>query len=147
VLVRRSAVDAQSTSTVNNAASRTWSHTIASPGTGNLARKLVVCIAVEESADSCATPGNMVVSTVTYAGIALTHIPGADNCAFSRSGGTDFEQRVEMWYLDEDAPSAASGTNNVTVTMVGQSTISRLVRCRYSALRSVHQSRSRSTAR
>ena len=112
-------IDAQSTSTVNNAATRTFSHTIASPGTGGLARKLIVGVGVEESTDSCATPGNMDVITVTYAGVALTHIPGADNCVFSDSGGTDFEQRLEMWYADEDALGGVSGANNVIATLAG----------------------------
>ncbi|MFT5175125.1 MAG: hypothetical protein ACI8W7_003314 [Gammaproteobacteria bacterium] len=113
-----------SSSSVSNTSSRTWLHTVPAPGTVDNARKLIVGIGVEddEEFDTCATPGNMDVTNVTYNGIALAHISGADACTTGFGGNAFFEQRVEMWYLDLDeagGAATAAGSHNVAVTLAG----------------------------
>lgn len=87
--------DASSSCTPTSASTFTWSHT-----TSGQDRILIVGVAIRNS-------GSNTVSSVTYAGTALTLIA-------ARNNGTSV--RVELWRL----VAPATGANNVVVTLDGQ---------------------------
>ena len=102
--------DASSNANASYQATLSWSHTI---GTGS-DRKLIVGVAVEEE-----TPGNEVVTGITYGGAALTF---ARSASITDVGGPNagYTQRVEIWYLDE-ASLPAAGSYPVQVNLTGVS--------------------------
>ena len=78
----------------------TWNHTV---GTGGN-RILVVGLALEDSSLS-----DLVVNSVTYNGVAMSHVPGSDNTV------TGYV-KTDLWYL----LNPPTGTYQVLVTFAGK---------------------------
>ncbi|MCK9351296.1 MAG: SpvB/TcaC N-terminal domain-containing protein [Candidatus Paceibacterota bacterium] len=96
------AFEATSTDSSQGVSSVTFSHTT---GSGNN-RMLVVGTSIYEPG----TPGNRVVSGVTYNGASLTKVRADDYDSISGCS--------ELWYL----PDPASGSHNVVITLTGSVT-------------------------
>lgn len=98
------AYDAGAQSSVADASSLTFSHTVSGSN-----RVLYVGVSILDSNDA-----NRPVTSVTYNGVALTKVNHSDT-------GSGTSERAELWCLI--AP--ATGTNNVVITTTG--TVSRII--------------------
>ncbi len=97
--------DSSGTGTVRGAQTLTWSHTV---GAGNN-RLLVVGTATEDNP----TVGDSAITSVTFNGLALTRVPGAEQRAIDAGVGT--ENFSDLWFL----LNPPVGAGNVTVNTTG----------------------------